>query len=80
MFEKLILRWDVLDSNPYEFYSGYLSSLDIWLFKILLYLSGRNESGANKNSESEKAFVKAKEYVCCRNKDYVKGGNPARCR
>ena len=34
----------------------------------LLYLSGRNESGTNKNKESEKAFVKTKEYVWCQNK------------
>ena len=33
------------------------------LLNILLHLSGRNESGANKNNESEKAFVKTKEYV-----------------
>ena len=30
---------------------------------MLLYLSGLNESGANKNDENEKAFVKTKEYV-----------------
>ena len=29
----------------------------------LLYLSGQNESGAKKNNESEKAFVKTKECV-----------------
>ena len=39
----------------------------------VLLLSGRNESGANKNNESGKAFVKTKEYVWCQNKDYVGG-------
>ena len=34
---------------------------------VLLYLSGQNESGANKNNESEKAFVKMKENVLRQN-------------
>ena len=38
-----------------------------------MYLSGQNESSANKNNESEKAFVKTKEYVWRQNKDYVGG-------
>ena len=38
-----------------------------------MYLSGQNESGANSNNESEKAFVKTKEYDWCQNKDYVGG-------
>ena len=40
---------------------------------IALYLSGQNESAANKNNESEKTFVKTKEYVWHQNKDYVGG-------
>ena len=39
---------------------------------IVLYLSGRNESGANKNNESEKAFVKTKEYVWRQNNFFMK--------
>ena len=39
----------------------------------LMHLSGRNESGANKKNESEKAFLKTKEYIWCQNKDYVGG-------
>ena len=42
-------------------------------YAILLYFSGRNQSGANKNNESEKAFAKAKEYDWWQNKDYVGG-------
>ena len=38
---------------------------------IVLYVSSRNESGANKNNESEKAVVKTKEYVWHQNKDYM---------
>ena len=37
--------------------------------KFLLNLSGRNESGSNKNNESEKAFVKTKEYIWRQNRD-----------
>ena len=37
----------------------------------MMYLSGWYESGANKNNESEKAFVETKEYVWRQNKDYV---------
>ena len=37
------------------------------------YLSSRNESGANKNKESEKAFVKTKDYVLRQNNYYVGG-------
>ena len=40
----------------------------------LLYLSSRNESGANNSNECEKAFVKTKKYVWHQNKDYG-GGN-----
>ena len=32
------------------------------IVKVVLYLSRQNESGAKKNNESEKAFVKTKEY------------------
>ena len=32
----------------------------------VLYLSRRNEKGADKNGQSEKAFEKAKEYVSAR--------------
>ena len=37
----------------------------------VLYLSGRNGSSANKNNESEKAFVRTKENVWCQNKDNI---------
>ena len=43
------------------------TDLDRFYIVGLLYLSGWNESGANKNNESEKAFV----YVLRQNKDYV---------
>ena len=36
----------------------------------ILYLSGRNEMGAN---ESEKAFEKTKKYVWRQNKGYLEG-------
>ena len=39
----------------------------------MLCLSGQNESGANKNNEIEKAFVKTKEQIWLQNKDYVGG-------
>ena len=42
-----------------------------YVTKQLLYLSGQNEWGANKNNESGKAYVKTKEYVWRQNKDYV---------
>ena len=42
-------------------------------FACLLYLSGWNEKGRQQNNESEKAFVKTKEYVWHQNKDYVGG-------
>ena len=38
-----------------------------------IVLSGLNESGANNNNESEKVFVKRKEYVWHQHKDYVGG-------
>ena len=44
-----------------------------YLFMLVLYFSGRNESGTNKNNESEKAFEKTKEYVWRQNGDYVGG-------
>ena len=40
---------------------------------LVLYLSGQNEKGRQQNNESEKAFVKTKEYVWPKNKDYVGG-------
>ena len=40
---------------------------------LLLYLSGWNEKDRQLNNESEKAFVKTKEYVWSQNKDYVGG-------
>ena len=33
-------------------------------------MSGQNENGASKNNESEMAFVKTKEYVWRKNKNY----------
>ena len=38
---------------------------------ILLYLSDQNEKEHQQNNESEKAFVKTKEYVRRQNEDYV---------
>ena len=53
----------------------FYSFSDKWGFHYkrvhILYLSGWNESCANKNNESEKAFVKTKVYNWCQNKDYV---------
>ena len=40
---------------------------------LLFYLSGQNEKERQLNNESEKAFVKTKEYVWSQNKDYVGG-------
>ena len=40
---------------------------------LLFYLSGQNEKERQLNNESEKAFVKTKEYVWSKNKDYVGG-------
>ena len=46
----------------------YISVVIIYTLNItVLYLSGKNEMGANKT----KAFVKTKEYVWHQNKDYV---------
>ena len=42
---------------------------------LLLYLSGQNKKRWQWNNESEKAFVKTKEYIWHQNKDYV-GGAP----
>ena len=39
----------------------------------VVYLSGWNENGANKNDESEKAFAITTEYVWTQNKDYLGG-------
>ena len=41
-----------------------------------LYLSGRNEKGRHQNRESEKAFVKTKEYVWRQNNNQQLGGAP----
>ena len=38
-------------------------TLEKLLWEKLLYLSVRNESGANKNNESEEAFCETKEFV-----------------
>ena len=38
-------------------------------FITILYLSCQYESGANRNNESKKAFVKTMEYVWSQNKD-----------
>ena len=40
-------------------------------YYCFLFLSGRNESDANKKIEREKAFAKTKEYVWRQNKVYV---------
>ena len=40
------------------------------LLVLLLYLSSQNEKGRQQIIESERAFVKTKEYVRCQNKDY----------
>ena len=45
----------------------------IWqILELLLFLSGRNESDADKNIEREKAFAKTKEYVWHQNKSNVR--------
>ena len=53
----------------YEFDSVYLYLIFLGIFwqvslpVVLLYLSVWNESGANMNNESGKAFMKTKEYA-----------------
>ena len=45
----------------------------VYFILVVLYLSGRNKSGTNKNNESEGPFCETKEYVWSQNKDYVGG-------